>query len=57
MTDGELENAVCGSITNDLLKRQGHTTEVSEKRSALFSAIMEWREKYHHIVPERQPPE
>jgi hypothetical protein len=48
MTEGEFEGAVCGRITDELLTQQGHSTEVSEKRSALFKVIMDWRVKYHH---------
>ena len=55
MTEGEFEGAVVGMITDDLLTTQGHSTEVSEKRSALYKAIREWREKYHHVSPEKEP--
>lgn len=48
MTVGEFEDAVVSSITDRLLKQQGHDTAVSPKRSALFSAIAEWRSQWHH---------
>ena len=53
MSEGEFENAVVGDITDRLLVSMGHSTEVSEKRSALFAAVYDWRERYHHGRPER----
>jgi len=44
----DLELSVCCAIANKLLETQGHSTEMSEKRSALIDAIMDWRKKYHH---------
>jgi len=38
------------------LKEKGLGTEVSEKRSALYAALSEWREKYHHARRGTQAP-
>ncbi len=48
MTEGELEDAVCGGITDDLLKRQGHDRHEQPARSELYMAIAHWRAKFHH---------